>query len=355
MTKQIFTLLLLVSISVYRVITIPKPIYQNNDHVRLITKVTKEPVRYESSQYLRLHNLKIYLDLYPQIYYGDQVIIEGQVKGDTLNNPKLIKIIKPINPLYYIRLKIIDFYTNTLPSPHDALVAGIVLGSKQSISENFWQSLKSSGTLHVVVASGMNVVLVGGFILNALIIYINRKKALIISLIAIWIYALLAGFDAPIIRAAFMGSIAFTAQSLGRLYHARRALILAAITMVIITPAWIYDLGFILSFVSTLSLMLFNRLIDNKLYFVPRIIRQDLSTSLSAQIGVAPILYFAFGNFNPLSPFINTLILWTIPPITIIGGAAGILSLILNTPAQLLLYTAYPLSKIFIIVITLFT
>jgi competence protein ComEC len=117
-----------------------------------------------------------------------------------------------------------------------------------------------------------------------------------------------------------MGSVTFVAQALGRLQAASRALFLSAALMLIIKPDWITDLGFILSFVATASLMLFERKIASLIRFVPGIFREGLSTSLAAQIGVAPILFATFGQFSLLSPIINALVLWTIAPITIIGG-----------------------------------
>jgi competence protein ComEC len=355
MSKFFLLWLFLISLVVIRIFTIPKSTFKSGDHIRIISTINQEPARYDNSQYLKINKLKIYLDPYPQINYGDKIMIEGIVKGDRLTLVKLINIIKPINPLYLIRLKIIDFYKKTLPSPDDALVSGIVLGSKQNLSEKFQETLKSSGTMHVVVASGMNVVFIAGFLINTLILYINRRKAVIFAIIGIWIYAVIAGFEAPIVRAAIMGSIAFSSQALGRVYQSVRILFVTALIMIIFSPSWIYDLGFILSFAATLSLMMFNTLIYSKLYFVPKLIREDLSTSLSAQIGVFPILYITFGQLNFFSPFINALVLWTIAPITIIGGVAGVLSLASQTLAKYILFLCYPLTQFFIKTITLFT
>jgi hypothetical protein len=80
---------------------------------------------------------------------------------------------------------------------------------------------------------------------------------------------------------------------------------------------------------------------------VPRFLRQDLSTTIAAQIGVAPIIWATFGQFNLLSPLINAAVLWTIPLITIIGMVAGIISLIVPQIASLILYLTYPLTSWF--------
>ena len=170
-----------------------------------------------------------------------------------------------------------------------------------------------------------------------------------------WFYSLLSGFDAPIVRAAIMGTIGFSAIYLGRLNYAYRALFLSAGIMLIINPLWIYDLGFILSFSATLSLMLFERKINKWSKRVPGIFREGFSTSVSAQILVTPIMVFAFGRINILSPVINALILWTVPIITVTGMMAGVVSLATYDIGRLVLLLDYPLTRWFVLIVNLFS
>jgi len=206
----------------------------------------------------------------------------------------------------------------------------------------------------VVVASGMNVTLVASFLMAVLVLFLPRRQAVPAALLGIWAYSLLSGFDAPIVRAAIMGSIAFSAQALGKLSSAARALALSALTMLIIWPQWLTDLGFILSFVATASLILFERRVARLVRFVPGIFREGFSTSLAAQIGVAPILFATFGQFNLLSPVINALILWTVPAITIVGGIGGMIGLTVPFLGKLILLLTYPLTSWFIWIVNLF-
>jgi len=101
--------------------------------------------------------------------------------------------------------------------------------------------------------------------------------------------------------------------------------------------------------------MLFERKIAHLVRFVPGIFREGFSTSLAAQIGVAPILFVTFGQFNLLSPIINALVLWTIPPITIIGGIGGIIGLMMPFFGKLILLLSYPLTSWFIWIVELFS
>ncbi len=328
------------------------PNFPEGTHIRINNRVTSEPLIFENSQYFKLYGLKIYLPKYPQISYGDEIIVEGIISKDKLTDAKLVKIATSDNVLIRLREKLLSFYKKNLPIDHSALVAGVVLGSKQNIRPEFWERLKITGTVHVVVASGMNVSIVAKFLISALVIFLPRRKAIPLALLGIWTYSIMSGFDAPIIRASIMGSITFVAQELGKLYYAGRALIFSAIIMIFFKPEWLIDLGFLLSFVATTSILLLNDSIYNFFKKVPDILRSDLSSSLSAQIGVAPILFASFGQFNILSPLYNLAVLWTIPIITLIGMISAIVSLMYVPAAQILLFLVYPFTSWFITITT---
>ncbi|KKP46912.1 MAG: ComEC/Rec2-related protein [Candidatus Woesebacteria bacterium GW2011_GWA1_33_30] len=332
-----------------------QPVYKNGDFVRITSRVYTEPIIYDKQQYLKLQGLKIYLPKYPEITYGDRIIIQGVVGGNRLDNAKLIEInTENKNLLLKFRLKLISLYKSSLSEPYSSLVAGVTIGSK-NMPAVFWEKLKSTGTAHIVVASGTNVTMLATFLISTLTYFFNRKHAVFMTLAGIFVYVVLSGFDAPIIRAGIMGSIAFLAQYKGRLVNSWRLLIYSAGIMLLIKPIWITDLGFILSFVATMSLMLFQKRINDKLKFVPNILREGLSTSLAAQIGVAPIIYATFGQFNLLSPIINALILWTIPYIMILGASGGIVGLIVPLVGRLILFILFPFLIWFTKILDLFS
>lgn len=327
------------------------PYYKNGDLIEISERVLSDPVRYASYQSVNVGGLKAYLPLFPEINYGDSVTVRGIVENGKLKQPKLVLMEKTKGIFYTLRQKLIAVYRSSLPEPHASLIAGITIGSKSGLPTSFWEALKATGTAHVVVASGMNVTFVAGFLLNVFLAFLSRKKAVVLSLIGIWMYVALSGFDAPLIRAAIMGSVMFFGMTMGRLYSAWRALVLSALVMLIAKPSWITDLGFILSFVATFSLMLFNRKVSKLVKVFPGVIREGLSTSLSAQIGVAPIIYVTFGQFNLFSPIINALVLWTVAPIMVIGAVGGLVGLIVPEVARLILYLAYPLTAWFVFVV----
>lgn len=329
------------------------PKFSEGTTIRIRGNITTEPLRFENSQYLNIKGFKIYLPKYPEYNYGDSIQIEGVLQNKVLKDPKVLEYNKSEKSLYKLRERLIHFYQKYLPYRHASLVAGVVLGSKESIDAEFWEKLKETGTVHVVVASGMNVSIVAKFLISFLILFLPRKKAIPMALTGIWSYSILSGFGAPIVRASIMGSLTFVAQELGRLYYAGRALIFTAVLMLFLRPEWIADLGFILSFVATASIMLLDEPIRNLFKGLPGFLRSDFSASISAQIGVAPILYASFGQFNLLSPLFNIAVLWTIPIITIIGMASGVIGLVFVPLGRSILYLTYPFTSWFIFCTTI--
>lgn len=350
----------LISLIVFRYFT-TRPVFHNGDNVRITASVLSDPIKYSTSQYLKVAGLKVYFPLVPEISYGDKIVVEGTINVDPdngvkkLENPKLVKVGRDKTPLSNIRNSIISFYQTVLPEPVSGLLAGIVIGAKGALSPDFYNQTKLTGVAHVVVASGTNVTFVVSFLMGVLTLVLPRRKAIAFVILGIILYLFISGFDAPLIRAAIMASVLFLSQETGRLVSTWRILVLTAAGMLIYNPDWLVDIGFILSFVSTMSLMLFEKKIRTWLSKIPEVLKEGLSTSLAAQIGVAPILFVTFGQFNILSPLINALVLWTVPYLMILGAVGGVLGLIVPILGKVVLYLSYPMLWWFVRVVSLFS
>lgn len=332
-----------------------RPVFRTGDRVKITTTVYTDPVIYGNSQYLRISGLKVYLPLTPEITYGDKIILEGVIEGDKLKNPKIVDVGEGRFLLTNFRNKVIAFYQNNLPQPEGGLLAGIVLGAKGVVSRDFYDRTKLTGVAHIVVASGTNVTFVAAFLMSLATLIFSRRGAIVFVILGITSYLFISGFDAPLVRAAIMATVAFLAQETGRVVAAWRIFFLTVGAMLVVNPDWLTDTGFFLSFASTAALLLFEKRIREKLNFIPKIIKEDLSTSLAAQIGVAPILFVTFRQFNIWSPLINTLVLWTVAPLMIIGVVGGIAGVIFGSAGRLILYLGYPMLWWFVKVVGAFS
>ena len=295
----------------------------------------EEPQLIGQSQVFHLSQIRIRARRYPELHYGDRIAIVGKLSERVINKyysrwsanyPEITVISSNKGNVFSrwinrLRGKLNDIYRRTLPEPAAALLAGIVLGVKSDLPGSFYRNLRSAGLIHVVVASGANVIFVFDIVAEALNQALNRRWALMISLPVIWVYALLAGGDAPVIRAAIMANFAILAGFFGRQSESMRILVITAIIMALITPTVIFELGFQLSFAATAGILLFEKKIDVYIRRLPgnSLWGDSLATTLSAQVLTTPLLLTAFGRFYPLSLVSNALLLWLVPEIMILG------------------------------------
>ena len=261
-----------------------------------------------------------------------------------------------------------------LPEPHGSLLAGILLGIKSSLSTQFYNDLIKTGTVHIVAASGFNITIVAKVVIETTSKIANRKYALVFSFIFIWIYAWIAGFSAAVTRAALMGTIAFTAQLVGRKYLPTWSLIVSGVVMVLFDPEVIKNVGFWLSVSATAGILwltddnytggtlsfeknlikkgfaskpethqlVFSSVLEEVVSTIKLMLWSDFKTTLAAQIATFPILFVVFGYIPILSVFINLMILWLIPVVMFMGVFKlfmGIVSGIVNKVMGNLLFS----------------
>jgi competence protein ComEC len=135
-----------------------------------------------------------------------------------------------------------------------------------------------------------------------------------------------------------MGSLAYLGQFLGKQAQSLRLLIIAALVMLLVNPLTIFDVGFQLSFLATLGLIV----LCPRLTRVPTGIRE----SLAAQIFVWPVLVSNFGQMNVFAILINSLIVWLVPYIMVLGAALSftgwqVLAWLVYVPAHLMVKIIY--------------
>lgn len=352
MQKLVWPLLIL--LVVFRYLTI-QPDYSDGDKVRISGTVYSDPVNYPTGQYLKVAGLKFYLPLTPEITYGDEIVVEGLVQNEKLQKAKLLEVKSHKNFAASFRNNLISFYEKVLPQPMSGLLGGMVLGSKGALNPDFYNQTKVTGVAHVVVASGTNVTFVVSFLMMVTTLFLPRKKSILFVILGVVLYLFISGFDAPLIRAAIMSTIVFGAQEAGRVVSSWRILILTALIMLTYQPEWLGDIGFLLSFASTASIMAFQKKVAYIFRFLPKIIKEDVVTTISAQIGVSPILFVTFGQFNMLSPIINALVLWTVPPLMVIGSLGGVIGILFPSLGKMILWLGYPMLWWFSKIVDLFS
>lgn len=352
--RFLIALVVLFSAVVFRMVTYDEFKLLRNELIRLEATVKREPRIFESNQLVYIGDAKIYTDLYPRIRVGERISVEGQIDDrGRMFGAKVGKIGYSAGIStwrFELRGKIATNIQSILPPKEATLVLGTVLGL-DTISENFREQLVETGTLHVVVVSGQNMMIVSG-IFMALAKYIGRRKSLILSLFAISIYAFIAGFEPPVLRAGLMAAFASLALFFGRENNPILSLVLAALMILLVWPKALFEVSFQLTFAATIGIITLGKYLQEKLRRLD-FIGQNAAISTSAYVFTAPLIFWHFSQVTPIAPVANLLVSEAVFPIMVLGFLTAIFSLIWLPLASIFGYAAYIFAFYFVKVVEL--
>lgn len=337
--------------------------YKEGDKVNLTYSFLQEPRHNSYGQYFFTSNLLVTIPLYPRYQYGDKIQIRGVVekkkndKGEILflKNPQVTRIVSQnpfINTASFMRKRIEETVLKVLPPKEAGLFLGITLGVRDKINNVFYEKLRTVGVLHMIAASGQNVSILASILLVSLSAVVKRKMAILFTAGCILFYSLLSGFNPPIVRASVMALISFGAMLLGRQSTGLYALSITGWGMLFLSPELLNDVSFQLSFLSTFGIITVKPVFDRYInYKHIMLIKEDLTTTLSAQAATFPLMLASFGSYSLLSLPINLLLLWTIPPLMLGGILSLFLSLLTPFLAVPVVLLSYPFLSYFTFIV----
>jgi competence protein ComEC len=272
--------------------------------------------------------------------------------------------------LYNLRASLATVLDQLLPQPEAALLIAILLGWRTPELKPFASSFSVTGTAHLIASSGFKVTILVGLITNSMqwlqgMGRRNRPRgsgwlagplglawkgwlSTLGVLCCVACYTILSGAGAAAIRAGIMGALLVVAPRLGRTYHAYNALAAAALTMTMIDPFIAWDVGFLLSFLGTLGIVLFTPHIQCRLAFMERglcgrVISENISVTLAAQVATLPIMAFAFQNVSLISPLANVLTVPLLELLILLGICLCLTGFVFAPLAVLCAWVAWPL------------
>ena len=235
-----------------------------------------------------------------------------------------------------IRKSILSVFENNFDKELLPIISGITLGEKGDISRALYSDFQDSGAMHLLVASGGNV----GFV--TLIVYficslfgLRRVSSASFALTLALFYTLIAGADAPLLRAYLMAFCSTIGFVLGRKSGLLQGFILAGLIILISNPQSLFEAGFQMSFLATFAIILFvsNFKIKDSLPRYIKILIEMFLISLVAQISLLPIFCNYFHKISLTAPLSNIIL---IPLSALIMGGGFILWLINFLPFSFL-------------------
>ncbi len=209
--------------------------------------------------------------------------------------------------IYSLRRYVNTVGENLFQDDRRALFNAMVFGDKSLLTSELYSSLQGSGLNHIAVVSGMHLSVVIAFImLVTRKIFGNRRIGFVIAILCSIFITLITGSGASILRALLMCLLYYFSRILYRENDHLTSLFFAFWVMIIINPYTVFNVGFVLSVLSVLGIILFNeKLFAFFVRFMPRKVAEAIALTLSAQLAVTVVIVYYFGIITPYSPFSN--------------------------------------------------
>jgi competence protein ComEC len=223
---------------------------------------------------------------------------------------------------------------STLMPRHARILTGMLLGNAPS---HLRPALEATGTSHLFAASGLHVGYVSLAVMALIAPFrIPTASRFVFACVFIWIYAVACNLRASIVRAALMFSFVSLPKMLGRKISPRSALVLASLVMFTLNPYFVFDVSSQLSFLTVLSITHLYPVIRRLLHPLGYRLSEAFAMSISAQIGVAPVVVWYFGVFAPIGIIGNIPCIILAGLAVLIGLSATIVNLVFPLAASAL-------------------
>jgi len=279
---------------------------------------------------------------YAEYLAAEEILVKGWVA-----TPLFIQPISPPAasslppPRYFLegfRQQFEAFLHAHLAPDNAALYQALLLGDRSAISPEITEHYQAAGIMHLLAISGSHLVVVAFLATIFFRFLANRsprlllrlpaaKISLILSFPALFLYAGLAGFQPPVMRALLMTGVFMAAIILDRQWSSLNNLAIAAFCILLANPLSIHTASFQLSFAATAAIVLVMPRIaawrpqkDNRTpwqrlrYFLI----SGLFISGAAFLATAPLALLHFNRISLTGPVTTLLVtpflcFWTLP------------------------------------------
>jgi len=207
--------------------------------------------------------------------------------------------------LFPIRKKVLSVLRTNIPGEKElGLAEALLIGYKDDLDKNLVQSYTNTGVVHIIAISGLHLGLIYWLFVQVLKPFKRKKISKwlnpVIIISGLWLFSLLAGGQPSVLRSALMFSCIVLAGTLSRKTSIYNTLAFSAFVLLCINPYWLWDVGFQLSYVAVLSIVIFMKPIYNLFFIKNKIL--DLiwklnAVSIAAQLLTTPFSIYHFHQF----------------------------------------------------------
>lgn len=222
--------------------------------------------------------------------------------------------------------------SSSLSAQAQALTRALALGDGSQLGSEFWDVLRKTGTSHLMVISGLHITLIAASVAGlfsllwrpltyAVGVKVSKRCfGVSMGVLAAIVYAGLAGFTVPTVRALMMLMAYLLFLQTRRHMGSMKPLAISLVVVLVFQPYSPLMPGFWLSFfaVAFIHFYLTTRGVPENWFFA------YVRWHFALTIGMAPITVLFFGYFSPLSMLANfvavPLVSMLVVPMVLVGA-----------------------------------
>lgn len=233
---------------------------------------------------------------------GRMIEIEGQEMS-------LAAVVGAIGEWYGRRLESMGIAQKNI-----GFLRALTLGDRSELSSEMRNEFATCGTAHVLAVSGLHVGVLAWAVGLVMSLFCSRKASAVVTLLALWAYAVVVGFGPSVVRAAIMFSFIVIGGWRGRSPQPFNSLVAAMTIIVAADPSSVKNIGFWLSFSAVGGLCVAVRPVEmwverktetwskggvwrKGAAKLVKIVGMSLAVSIIAQIATTPVSAYCFGYF----------------------------------------------------------
>lgn len=216
----------------------------------------------------------------------------------------------------YIKEKIYTY----MDEENASIAVALVLGDKSDMATEEREAFSKCGIAHIFAVSGLHI----GFIAAIFMFIIFKTQihngfSLLIVITPLVFYGWLCGFSPSVTRAILMTAVGLVINWVGSSNDMISSISISAILILLFSPLYIFDAGFLMSFgavfgIATVTRVLNSLIINRRLNPIVNFILLSVFVSLGASLGTLPAIAYFYGEVSVIGVLLNVIV---IPVVTI--------------------------------------
>lgn len=218
--------------------------------------------------------------------------------------------------LYRTREKVLSVLQQSIGNNKDELgiAEALLIGYTNDLDKDLVQAYSNTGVVHIIAISGMHLGLIYVMLvwIFARTPIIKKQKLLQVVLIlaCLWLFSLLTGGSASVLRSAVMFTVITIGKNFFKGTSIFSSLASSAFIMLVHNPYYLWDVGFQLSYLAVVGIVIFQKPIYNLLYVKNKWVNkvwEMVAVTLAAQILTFPVCIYYFHQFPLLFLITNVI------------------------------------------------